>query len=109
MESLFKKVFVSLHSKSPGQNGENEVVGKGYLRQSGEFYAPSNGARKNSGNIIFDDLPATEVTHMGIWNAQTGGNLLWSAELMAKRVGEKAVMEGDAIIFKKDKIALEIE
>ena len=105
MESLFKKAFVSLHSKGPGTGGINEISGKGYARQSGEkFYAPSPGIMKNGDNIIFDDLPSVEVTHVGIWDSIVGGNLLWSAELMVK----KTVLEGDAIIFKKDKIMLEI-
>lgn len=99
-------IFVSLHSKPPGEKGEGEIKGGSYSRQeiTGQFKSPTPGQGKNVTKISFEELPETEITHIAVWDAKVGGNLLWAADLASKR----SVQEGDSLSFKEGKIILEI-
>jgi hypothetical protein len=87
MDGILAVSFVSLHSKSPKGSGENELVGETYKRLSlSEAMAPSSDGEKTSvSEVSFKNLPESLVTHVGIWDAEAGGNLLWSAELDEKQ------------------------
>lgn len=78
-------VYVSLHTSDPGETGANEVSGGGYARQSATFTTASNGATENSSTIEFTNMPATTVTHVGIWDAASAGNFLWGGALTSSK------------------------
>ena len=55
----------------------NEVTGGAYARQLAGLSAPSNGVSSNTTDIMFPKATANwgTITHVGLRNAVTGGNL----------------------------------
>lgn len=76
---------VSLHTADPGETGTSEVTGGSYGRQSAAFGAAAGGTTSNTGTLSFTTMPAVTVTHVGIWDASTGGNFLIGGALTASR------------------------
>jgi hypothetical protein len=71
-------VYVSLHSTpGPGDTGANELSTGGYARQPVTFDTAASGATANSGTVTYTNMPASTVTHFGVWDAATTGNFLW--------------------------------
>ena len=73
-------VYVGLYTTDPGEgNTGTEVSGGSYARVSVSFGAPSNGVSTNSASVTFPTATGTwgTVTHIGILDALTGGNLLY--------------------------------
>lgn len=66
--------FASLHSGDPSTTGANELTGgsPAYARKGITYAASSTGTKANSVAITFD-VPATTVTHVGLWSAVTAG------------------------------------
>lgn len=90
-------VYVSLHTADPTDAGTGtEVSGGSYARQSATFASPSNGASATNADITFPQATGNwgTVTHIGIWDASTSGNLYYHTALDAS----KAIDTGD--IFK---------
>lgn len=90
-------VYVSLHTADPTDAGSGtEVSGGSYARQSATFASPSNGASATNADITFPQATGNwgTVTHIGIWDASTSGNLYYHTALDAS----KAIDTGD--IFK---------
>jgi hypothetical protein len=90
-------VYVSLHTADPTDAGTGtEVAGGSYIRQSATFGAPSNGVSTTTADVTFPQATANwgTIGWIGIWDAQTTGNLLYHTALDAS----KAIDNGD--IFK---------
>lgn len=90
-------VYVGLFTADPTDaNTGTEVSGGGYSRKSAAFSAPSNGVTSNSADITFDQATANwgTITHIGIYDASTAGNLLYHSALTSS----KTIETGD--IFK---------
>jgi hypothetical protein len=90
-------VYVSLHTADPTDAGTGtEVSGGSYARKSATFAAPSNGVSATSADVTFDQATASWglITHIGIWDALTTGNLLYHTPLTTS----KTIDSGD--IFK---------
>lgn len=90
-------VRISLHTADPTDAGTGtEVSGGSYARQTATFAAPSNGVSTTSADITFPQATGNwgTITHIGIWDALTAGNLLYHTPLDAS----KAIDTGD--IFK---------
>ncbi|MBK8909241.1 MAG: hypothetical protein IPM60_15575 [Rhodospirillales bacterium] len=91
--------YVSLHTADPGENGAGaECSGGSYARQAGSFAAASAGSCANDGEISFDFAGyggQATVTHFGIWDAASNGNLLYKGALTAS----KTVDPGDTVKF----------
>ena len=68
-------LYLGLHSSDPTQigNAGTEIAGASYARQRITFGAPSNRAVTNNIQIIYQNLPASTVLFLAIWNALTGG------------------------------------
>lgn len=81
-------VFLSLHTAQPDPTGtpSNEVTGGSYARQAIAFSAASGGSTSNSGNVSFSSMPACTITHWGLYDASTAGNLLMYGTLAASKV-----------------------
>lgn len=90
-------VYVSLHTADPTDAGTGtEVSGGSYARQAATFGAPSNGASTTTADITYPQATAGygTVTHIGIFDALTTGNLLYHSPLTTS----KTIDTGD--IFK---------
>lgn len=89
-------VYVSLHTANPtdGATGA-EVSGGSYARKVATFSTAATNAgvttASNTAAIIWTNLPSTTLSHIGIWDAVTGGNLLYHSPLSAS----KSVAAGD--------------
>jgi hypothetical protein len=82
------QVYVALFTSDPTDAGTGtEVSGGGYARQPVTFNAPSNGQVTNAADILFPVATASwgTVTHVGIYDAATGGNLLFSGALTTSK------------------------
>ncbi len=77
-------VYVGLYTSDPTDaNSGTEVSGGSYARKSATFGAPSNGVSTTSADITFDQATGSwgTVTHIGILDALTSGNLLYHTAL----------------------------
>ena len=73
-------VYVSLYTTDPTDaDTGTEVSGGSYARTAVTMGAPSNGVSTNSADVTFPTATASwgTVTHIGIHDASTSGNLLF--------------------------------
>lgn len=87
-------IYVALYTDDPTDaDVGTEVTGGSYARESVAFGAPSDGATDNSSDITFTTATASwgTVTHVGLRDALSGGNLLFHSPLAAS----KAIGNGD--------------
>lgn len=92
--------YVALFTAAPSDaGGGTEVSGGSYARvnASSAFSAAASGASANTSPITFPTATASwgTVTHVGIYDASTSGNLLCWAALDASKV----VGSGDVLAF----------
>ena len=86
-------VYVGLFTSNPDEDGSGtEVSGGSYARQSGSFSVSGNTATTTAA-IEFPTATASwgTITHVGIYDAASSGNLLAYAALTAS----KAIASGD--------------
>jgi hypothetical protein len=91
-------VFVALYTTDPTDaNTGTEVTGGSYARQSATFAAPSNGASTTNADVTFPAATANQgtITHFGIMDALTAGNLLYHGLLN----NSKTIQTGDILII----------
>lgn len=84
-------VYVGLFTTDPTDAGTGtEVSGGSYVRETVTFGAPSNGVSTNSADVEFDQATANwgTVTHFGIYDASSAGNLLYHGALTASKTIE---------------------
>lgn len=90
-------VYVALYTTDPTDaDTGTEVTGGSYARTAVTFAAPSNGVSLNSADVTFPTATASfgTVTHIGLRDALTAGNLLYHTPLDVS----KTIATGD--IFK---------
>lgn len=90
-------VYVGLFTSDPTDAGSGtEVSGGSYARTAVTFGAPSNGASTNSAAVEFPQATGDwgTISHIGILDASTSGNLLYHTALDTSKV----IQTGD--IFK---------
>ena len=92
--------YVALYTAAPSDSGGGtEVSGNGYAREAIAFDAASSPAGTTSNNnvVSFTAVGGSwgTITHIGIFDADTGGNLLWHGGLAAS----KTVGDGDTLEF----------
>ena len=89
--------YLALYTNDPTDaDTGTEITGGSYVRQAITFSSPSGGATSNSSAIEFPQATADwgTITHVGIRDAVTSGNLLYHTPLDTS----KAIANGD--IFK---------
>ena len=87
-------VYVALYTSDPTDaDTGTEVSGTSYARQAVTFGAPSNGVTTNSAAVEFPQAGGSwgTVTHIGLRDALTTGNLLYHTPLDAS----KTIATGD--------------
>lgn len=78
------KVYLALYTSDPtDENTGTEVTGGTYARQQITFVQPSNGTVRSFADVLFSVATAGwgTITHFGILDALTGGNLLFHGAL----------------------------
>ena len=89
-------VYLALHTADPVDAGSGaEVSGGSYARQACAFDAAhaTGGNTANTDAESFTVMPACTVTHVGVWDAASSGNLLFHTAVDTS----KAVLAGDTI------------
>ena len=102
--------FVALYTAAPSDaGGGTEVSGSGYSRQAIAFGAASSpdGTTDNTGAVSFTASGGSwgTITHVGIFDASTAGNLLWHGALAASRT----VNDGDTLSFAVGAVTLTLD
>jgi hypothetical protein len=104
-------VYVSLHTSNPGKAGSHaaEVSGGSYTRTAVTFGAPStNGSYEETKNTLVTFPTATAdwgtVTHIGIEDASTAGNMLFYGPLTVS----KTVQNGDTFSLPLNSIVVDL-
>ena len=93
-------VYVALFTSDPtdaGSGTEVSTSGTNYARQSIAFSSAASGTTSNSADVEFSQATGSgfgTVTHFGIFDASTAGNLLFHGALTAS----KTIAAGD--VFK---------
>lgn len=92
--------YVALYTAAPSDSGGGtEVSGSNYSRQSVTFSAASSpgGTTSNTNTVTFTASGGNwgTITHCGIFDAASSGNLLWHGALTAS----KTVNDGDTLQF----------
>jgi hypothetical protein len=90
-------VYVALYTTDPTDaDTGTEISGGSYARTAVTFGAPSNGVATNNADVTFPTATGSwgTITHVGVRDATTAGNLLYHAALTAS----KTVASGD--VFK---------
>ena len=101
--------YVALYTAAPSDSGGGtEVSGSGYAREAVTFAAATSpgGTTSNTGAVSFTASGGDwgTVTHIGIHDASSGGNLLWHGAMTAS----KTVADGDTLEFSIGNIDLTI-
>lgn len=80
-------VYFALFTSNPtADDAGDEVTGGSYARQAMSFGAASSASTSTDAAITFGGLPdttSTPITHYGIYDASTSGNLLYYGALSA--------------------------
>ena len=96
-------LYLALYTSDPtNMDTGTEVSGGSYARQSVAFNAASLGATSNTSTVTFPVATAGwgTVTYLGIRDASTGGNLLYSGALSVSQT----VATGNQLIFNAGQI-----
>ena len=98
-------VYISLHTADPVDTGANEVTGGNYARigvTTGTGWNTTTAGTASSTNVAEIVFPASgtvtwsgTVTHVGIWDSLTTGNLLFNGAISPSKV----VSSGDVFKF----------
>lgn len=98
--------WASLHTADPGKTGASEASGSPYARQAASSYTTvddSGSAKRvrNTATISFQ-VPAATYTHIGLWDAASGGNFLGGGALSSPAV----MAQGDFVIVQANDLAI---
>lgn len=87
--------WIGLHTGDPGAAGGSAGSAGSTARSAVTFAAAANGAIALTGTQPTWENGGTSetVTHISVWDAETSGNFLWSAQLASG----KAWAEGDTL------------
>lgn len=101
-------LYLALYTTAPSDaGGGTEVSGGSYARQSFTLTAASGGATSNSADITFPTATADwgTIVAVGIFDAQTGGNLLMYGDLETS----KTVNSGDTFVIKAGDLDITVD
>lgn len=112
------KTYVALHTANPGETGINEVGTAAYPAytrldaanggaQEDAWTEPNDGVVRNTLQLIwamYDGAAPLTVTHFSVWDAPTGGNLLFYAPLASSRT----INNGDVFVADAQKLTAQV-
>jgi hypothetical protein len=101
-------IYLSLHDANPTGDGleGSELLGGTYARELVTFSVPNVSHEvTNSNEVTFIGLPSVAggITHIGLWDAVTGGNMLFY-----DNYGTTIITEGDAITMAVGSLTLRL-
>ena len=84
-----------------------ECSGASYSREPITMNAPVGGLSRNTNDVEFSPATGTwgEITHVGIYDAVTNGNLLYYTELLSA----KTIEAGDIFKIAIDNLSLQLQ
>jgi len=100
--------FLALFTAAPSDaGGGTEVTGNNYSRTSvpaASWAAASGGSKSTSADVNFPTASGSwgTITHIGLFDASTSGNLLWHGALTAS----KAIGSGDVFRMASGQLTL---
>jgi hypothetical protein len=104
--------YIALFNSNPGEdNSGTECTGSGYARYemaSGDWTAISNGSISNATNVNFPAATGVDwgtISHVGIYDASTAGNLLHYGALNSSVTVENS----DVFVFAANQLTLTLE
>ena len=98
-------VYLALFTSNPTDaDTGSEVSGGSYARQSVAFSASSSGSSSNSSSVSFASMPAATITHVGVYDLSSGGNLLFHGALSAST----AVASGDTFTIQANDLQISL-
>jgi hypothetical protein len=83
-------LYAALHSAQPVEGGaSNEISGgsPAYARKAVSLAAASSGSRTDTADPVFDVPAGTTVSHVGYYDAASGGNLVAYADVTDETFG----------------------
>lgn len=101
-------VYVGLFLNDPGDDGAGtEVSGGSYAREIATFAAPSNGSSSTNADVQFPQATANwgAITHFAIFDALSGGNMLYHGILTAA----KTIETGDVFKIASGNLTVTLE
>lgn len=101
-------VYVGLFTTDPTDAGSGtEISGGSYARVVATFTAPTDGVSPTNADVQFPQATATwgTVTHFGIFDALTTGNLLYHGSLTAS----KTIETGDVFKIASGNLTVTLE
>ncbi|MGA0599024.1 phage tail fiber protein [Enterovirga sp. CN4-39] len=102
-------VYLGLFTADPGEGATGpEVAGLGYARQAAQFSAANAGTARNTSLIVFPAATGGAwgtITHFGIFDAATGGNLLVKGAFDSSRV----IGDTDALLVNANDLAVTLD
>lgn len=101
-------VYLALFTTDPTDAGTGtEVSGGGYVRQSISWNTPASGAVTNSADVTFPQATGNygTVTHIGIYDASSAGNLLYHGALSAS----KSVETNDTFLVEAGDLSISLD
>lgn len=97
--------YLALYTSNPGAGDTGtEVTGGSYARQAITFGSITSGSMSNNSTITFSGLPSATITHYGIRNASTAGDLLVYGTLNSPAV----IVSGDQLQFSSSSITVNL-
>lgn len=111
LESIFKNVaftppaslYVALYTTNPNaDNSGTEVTGGSYARKVVTFAASSSGSIPSNAALAFTSLPTAVITHYGVLDAATAGNLITYGALpspISANSGDEVTVASGSITF----------
>ena len=106
----YSTLYISLHDGVPNDDGSNEVVAGDYSYYRKEMVVtdwatPVDGSVESDIELLWTNMPAVTVSHIGLWDTVDGGTFLWAGEL-----NEPVTLSaGDAFIFNEGDVTAEID
>ena len=93
--------FVSLHTSDPGEAGAGESKES---RQRTTFSPAKAGFKASASELLFERTAKAKFTHVGVWDAATGGRFLIGGPL-AKTI---ETYEGDSVRLHAGKLGFAV-
>lgn len=103
-----QQIYVALFTTDPTDaDAGTEVSAGGYTREIGTFTTATAGASENTADITFGPASASwgTVTHVGILDDFTAGNLLYHGALTTS----KTVADSDSFVFRTGDLDLSLD
>jgi len=96
-------LYLALFTTDPTDSATGtEVTGGSYARKVITFAAASGGTSNSSVEVTFPTLPAGTITHAAIYDALTGGNMLYYKALNPVLV----LQANDNVVFSSGNVSV---